>query len=130
MTDLCQECGQYTSEGCRAWCSNAAPPAVVYHYTTPKARTTDPTTSHAAAATVTTTTVTETQQRILDAYRAHGPLTDEELCQRLAVETRKPVSVSGIRTRRSELVDAGQVHDTGTTKATATGRAAIVWSCA
>ena len=124
MSNLCHECGQAPSEGHRRWCGNYHP-AVIYHNTTPRARNTDPTTSHQAAATV--TGVTETQQRILEAYRVNGAMSDEELCQRLAVTTQQPVSVSGIRTRRCELVEAGQVYDTGKTRPTATGRAAIVW---
>jgi len=125
MSDLCQECGQHPTEGCRNWCGNYHP-TVIYHHTAPRARNTDPATSHQAAATV--TNVTDTQQLILEAYKAHGPMTDEELCQQLAVTTQKPVSVSGIRTRRSELVEAGRVYNTTDTRLTATGRAAIVWA--
>jgi hypothetical protein len=43
------------------------------------------------------------------------------------VDTQRPVSVSGIRTRRAELVEAGTVYDTGETRPTISGRAAIVW---
>lgn len=125
MSDLCHDCGQHDTEGCRRWCPNYEP-AVIYHHDTPRARVTDPATSHAAAASV--TNVTDTQHRILAAYRQHGPMTDEELCQRLAAETGRPVSVSGIRTRRAELVEMGKVHDTDTGKPTTTGRMAIVWN--
>lgn len=125
MHSFCLECGQHPADGCRNWCGNYTP-TTVYRHQTPRARNTDPATSHHAATAV--ANVTETQQAILEAYRAHGPMTDEELCQRLAVDTQRPVSVSGIRTRRAELVEAGTVHDTQTTRPTATGRAAIVWT--
>ena len=124
---ICHNCG---GEGRHiAWCDQYRP-AVVYSNTTPRARNTDPTTSHNAAASVATDTVTRTQALILEALRAHGPLTDEQLCQRIADVERKPVSVSGIRTRRSELVTAGRVIDTGRRQPTLTGRSAIVWSVA
>ena len=124
---ICHNCGGENRH--IAWCDQYRP-AVVYSNTTPRARNTDPTTSHNAAASVATDTVTRTQALILEALRAHGPLTDEQLCQRIADVERKPVSVSGIRTRRSELVTAGRVIDTGRRQPTLTGRSAIVWSLA
>ena len=124
---ICHNCGGENRH--IAWCDQYRP-AVVYSNTTPRARNTDPTTSHNAAASVATDTVTRTQAFILEALRAHGPLTDEQLCQRIADVERKPVSVSGIRTRRSELVTAGRVIDTGRRQPTLTGRSAIVWSLA
>jgi len=124
---ICHNCGGENRH--IAWCDQYRP-AVVYSNTTPRARNTDPTTSHQAAASVATDTLTHTQALILEALRAHGPLTDEQLCQRIAEVERKPVSVSGIRTRRSELVTAGCVVDTGERRQTATGRQAIVWSVA
>lgn len=123
----CLHCGE--ERGHLGWC-DAYRPEPVYAHTTPRARRTDPTTSHNAAASVATDTVTRTQALILEALRAHGPLTDEQLCQRIADVERQPVSVSGIRTRRSELVTAGRVIDTGRRQPTLTGRSAIVWSLA
>ena len=127
MSELCHDCGQYEAEGCRQWCPNYTPP-VIYHNSTPRARSTDPATSHHAADALTTESVSATKERILEAYGANGPMTDEELCLRLAVVYDRPVSVSSIRTRRSELVVAGLVFDTGDTRPTCTGRQAIVWS--
>ncbi len=124
---ICHNCGGENRH--IAWC-NQYRPEVIYTNTTPRARNTDPTTSHEAAASVAIDTLTRTQGLILEALRAHGPLTDEQLCQRIAEVERKPVSVSGIRTRRSELVTAGRVVDTGERRQTATGRQAIVWSIA
>jgi len=124
---ICHNCG---GEGRHiAWCDDYRP-EVIYSNTTPRARNTDPTTSHQAAGSVATDTITRTQALILEALRAHGPLTDEQLCQRIADVERKPVSVSGIRTRRSELVTAGCVVDTGHRQPTRTGRSAIVWNVA
>ena len=124
---ICHNCG---AEGRHiAWCDEYRP-EVIYRNTTQKARNTDPTTSHQAAASVAIDTLTRTQALILEALRAHGPLTDEQLCQRIAEVERKPVSVSGVRTRRSELVTAGRVVDSGERRQTTTGRQAIVWSMA
>jgi hypothetical protein len=71
-----------------------------------------------------------TQAAIVEVLRCHGPLTDEQLCQRIADQRTEPVSVSGIRTRRSELAAAGRVVDTGRRQPTRTGRSAIVWGLA
>ena len=121
---ICHNCGGENRH--IAWCDEYRP-KVVYTNTTPRARNSDPTTSHDAAATVTADTVTSTQHRILEALRAGGPMTDEHLCMALADVERQPVSVSGVRTRRSELVAAGHVVDTGRRQPTRTGRTAIVW---
>jgi hypothetical protein len=124
---ICHNCGGENRH--IAWCDQYRP-EVIYGNTTPRARNTDPTTSHQAAASVATDTLTRTQALILEALRAHGPLTDEQLCHRIAKVERKPVSVSGVRTRRSELVTASRVIDTGERRQTATGRQAIVWNVA
>ena len=120
----CLQCGE--DRGHLRWCDDYRP-QVIYSNTTPRARTSDPETSHHAAGTVTQLAVTRTQNLILEALRGHGPLTDEELCFRLADAQAEAVSVSGVRTRRSELVTAGHVVDTGRRKPTRTGRTAIVW---
>ena len=54
-------------------------------------------------------------------------MSDEQLCMRIADDQQSPVSVSGVRTRRSELVAAGKIVDTGERVPTRTGRQAIVW---
>jgi hypothetical protein len=61
--------------------------------------------------------------------KATGPCTDDEL---LEFATREHVSItpSGLRTRRSELVRAALVVDTGDRKRKQTGRMAIVWAVA
>ena len=124
---ICHYCGGNNRH--LTWCDDYRP-APVYAHTTPKARRSDPATSHAAATTVTTDTITDTQAAIVEVLRAHGPLTDEQLCQRIADQQAQPVSVSGIRTRRSELAAAGRVVDTGRRQPTRTGRSAIVWGLA
>ncbi len=107
-----------------SWCDDYRP-APVYKHT--KARNSDPETSHAAAASVTLETLTQTQALVLQTLQTYGAMTDEELCMRIADVQRSPVSVSGVRTRRSELVAAGKVVDTGRRVPTRTGRQAIVW---
>ena len=124
---ICHTCGGENRH--IRWCQDYKP-EVVYKYTTPRARNTDPVTSHQAAATITRSAVTETQQRIIETLQTHGPLTDEQLCQRIAADLAKPVSVSGVRTRRSELVTDGRVIDTGQREQTRSGRNAIVWGLA
>lgn len=72
-------------------------------------------------------TLTQTQALVLQMLQTHGAMTDEQLCMRMAEDQRLPVSVSGVRTRRSELVAAGKIVDTGQRVPTRTGRQAIVW---
>lgn len=87
------------------------------------ARKSDPATSHAAAATVDLTTG---QRVVLETFRAYGPMTDVALVDALRRDGRA-LSESGARTRRSELVDAGMVWDTGERARLPSGRHAIVW---
>lgn len=97
----------------------------------PAARRTDPGTSHAAAATV--RGVTETREHILEvlAYLDQGA-TDEQIAevydQRVRAGAWRPVSPSGLRTRRAELVDLGMVRDSGRTRLTESGRRSVVWA--
>lgn len=93
----------------------------------PVARKADPETSHAAADSVTREYVCETQQRILAALRLSGPQTDEEILRSLGLDSRGPVSPSGARSRRAELVARGLVEWTGLTRPLKTGRQARVW---
>lgn len=89
----------------------------------PLARRTDPATSHLAAATLDD----KARQRrlVLAVLRTYGPMTDEALVNHLST-----ISPSGARTRRSELVRAGLVQDTGDRLPTSSGRKAIVWQAA
>ena len=119
----CLQCGKDNGAHV-SWCDDYRP-APVYKHT--KARNTDPETSHAAAASVTLETLTQTQALVLQMLQTHGAMTDEQLCMRIADDQRSPVSVSGVRTRRSELVAAGKIVDTGQRVPTRTGRQAIVW---
>lgn len=121
----CLQCGKDNGAHVK-WCVYWRAP--IYKHT--KARNTDPETSHAAAASVTLETLTQTQALVLQTLHTHGPMTDEQLCMRIADAQQSPVSVSGVRTRRSELVAADKVVDTGKRVATRTGRQAIVWGVA
>ena len=123
---ICLHCGA-DNDAHMKWCDDYRP-APVYLHT--KARNTDPHTSHAAAASVTQETLTQTQTLVLQTLQTHGPMTDEQLCMRIADDQQSPVSVSGVRTRRSELAAAGRVVDTGKRVPTRTGRQAIVWGLA
>jgi hypothetical protein len=89
----------------------------------PHARTTDPETSHEAARSV--TNITPLKYEILQ--RLMTPMTDTDLYQLLTTDSRLIVTESGVRSRRSELVQAGLVRDTGERVKLATGRNAIVW---
>ena len=92
----------------------------------PAARNSDPHTSHEAAASV--RGLRETQHMVLSVLAA-GPATDEEIAERLA-SMGAVVSPSGARTRRSELVRAGLVVDTGERLLTRSRRRTIVWALA
>lgn len=85
------------------------------------ARRSDPITSHEAARSV--RGIRESQAEILALYAKHGAMTDE--MARSLYHGRQ--SLSGFRTRRSELVAAGRLVDTGRRVKGATGRRMIVW---
>lgn len=96
-------------------------------------RTDDPGTSHAAAATV--GDLRASQSALYDVLKAAPRgLTDEELIVAYALasatDTLPRQSDSGIRTRRSELVDSGIVMDGGERRVTEAGRLSIVWKIA
>ena len=82
----------------------------------------DPETSLAAAASV--KELTEKQKSVLAVLKQYGPATDGELRQKFPPYTQ---SDSGLRTRRSELVNRGLVRDSGERRRLASGRMAIVW---
>lgn len=95
---------------------------------TPKARRTDPATSHAAARSV--ANLRHSQQVILKLLALEGPKTDEELLYLWNDRIAERISPSGLRTRRSELVDLGLVRDSGERRPLESGRTAIAWEVA
>jgi hypothetical protein len=89
-----------------------------------KARKTDPETSHDAADSV--KDITKTQEYILKALKK--PRNDVQLIEAYrALKTAPRASESGIRSRRSELVAAGFVYDSGEKIKMPSGRFSIVW---
>ena len=92
----------------------------------PYARTTDPETSHEAAASV--GNLTEVKSKILEILER--PQCDVDLVFNIRAKTDWLVSESGIRSRRSELVEAGLVVDTKDRVKLPSGRYAIVWGLA
>jgi hypothetical protein len=92
----------------------------------PVARNTDPETSHQAAASV--RGVTDTHKVIL--HLLAKPMTDVELIETFYKSVNRQVlwaSESGIRSRRSELVQSGKVIDSGAREKLPSGRNAIIW---
>jgi len=94
-----------------------------------RARLTDPWTSMDAAMRVSTQPL---KSRILYLFEEHRyPLTDEQLIalyRKQAISYRwSNASDSGIRSRRSELVDDGELIDTGRVEKTVSGRSTILW---
>lgn len=103
---------------------------------TATARATDPATSRQAAASIAGERLRASQEAVLRVLARGGSvgMTDSELVERyttaadLGFEPRQ--SPSGIRSRRHELVEAGEVVDTGERAKLASGRNAIVWAAA
>lgn len=89
------------------------------------ARETDPETSHHAAGSVSSHQAALIRTRVMSVLK-DTPATDEAVIDAFASHG-WPGSPSGIRTRRSELVEAGHVIDTGRHRKTRSGRDAIVW---
>lgn len=92
----------------------------------PHARTTDPQTSHDAARSV--TNISPLKQVITELLDT--PMTDPELFVRIGYRYSAPVTESGVRSRRAELVRDGRVKDTGSRQKLESGRSAIVWGLA
>lgn len=87
----------------------------------PPVRHDHPATSHGAAASVAPTAAT-LRQRVYDAIAGSAcGLTDEE------VQDATGIGPSTQRSRRVELCEAGKVVASGQTRATRSGRKAIVW---
>jgi hypothetical protein len=97
-----------------------------------RARHGDPLTSQLAAASV--QGISRSQENILAIYTHLGPMTDGDLIhaydQMASAGDFPPLSVSGIRTRGSELFAQGHLVDTGRRGETAAGRKCIIWAAA
>jgi len=97
----------------------------------PVARASDPETSWDAARSTNRVKMTKVRQAILDLLKEFGPMTDEEIWRGLMYRSLDiETSPSGARTRRSELVAAERVRDTGLTKKGKTNRKMILWGVA
>ena len=90
----------------------------------PNTRTLDPSTSHQAEKSV--SGLAESYRIITGLFRVFGPMNDEQLIQ-VWPQDKKRASHSGIRSRRSELVAAGLIEDSGERITMPSGRASIVW---
>jgi hypothetical protein len=99
-----------------------------------RARTSDPWTSHAAAGSIPEEKLRETQAAVLAAFRVLGPMTHEDLVSGYGREAPglgwPRQSVSGLRTRTSELVAAEFLRNSGRTVRLPSGRHSIVWEAA
>lgn len=89
-----------------------------------RARRSDPITSHNAASGGPGDS--KLRQDIIRVLTAHGPLTDDEIRARLQAEG--STLRSNPRRRRSELLQAGVVFDTGEKRLSDLGSFAIVWA--
>lgn len=83
-----------------------------------------PATSHAAAAAIAPVSGAQRQAVLTCIYAAGDGRTDEEGIADTGI------AASAYRPRRVELVAAGLVRDSGRTRKTASGRAAVVWEVA
>lgn len=94
----------------------------------PRARTSDPITSHEAAASIAPEDLRPRLAAVLNLLAAFGPMTDELLARHYRNYPNLPKqSPSGLRTRRSELVELGLVAASGEYDYTASGRRSIKW---
>jgi hypothetical protein len=91
------------------------------------ARPTDPETSTAAAQSLPLAALSPLQVRVLDQHYQHRTtgLIDEELCDLLR-DQHPPTVIK----RRTELVKAARLRDTGQRRQTRRNRAAVVWGYA
>lgn len=68
----------------------------------------------------------KTQQEVYDTLTKYGPLADHALVPIMQHECGSHQSSSGIRSRRAELFDSGDVQEVGAIKMPS-GREAVVW---
>jgi predicted ArsR family transcriptional regulator len=87
-----------------------------------RARRTDPDTSRHAAAKVASVT-----DLIYAAFVTYGPMTDDALCERLELPTRRWPTA---KTARSRLHKDGVLVDSGERRLSGAGRPMIVWALA
>lgn len=88
------------------------------------ARRSDPKESHLAAASV--VHIRESQAQILDLLQTYGSMMDDEIYTMMK-HAGNPISPSGQRTRRHELVQKGLVIDSGITRILPSKRRSICW---
>jgi hypothetical protein len=93
-----------------------------------KARTEDPATSKAAAEALKPGSVLRLRN-IVYLFLSKKSMEDGELVARVSVAYPE-YSPSGVRTRRSELVEIGKVRDSGLRQKLASGSEAIIWEVA
>jgi hypothetical protein len=91
------------------------------------ARRGDPETSHQAAASITPAKLRRSQAWVLLVFEHYPRLHDEELVHCYDMLGLPAQSVSGLRTRRRELVDQGYLADSGERVRLVSGRLSIVW---
>jgi hypothetical protein len=72
------------------------------------------------------TVVTDRQLAVYDVLKQYGPIADHALVPLAQHQMQLKQSSSGIRTRRSELVDLGLAEEVGVTK-TGSGRRAKIF---
>ena len=93
----------------------------------PSTRVLDPATSHLAAATITVPDLTRTQARILALITEMGGMSDEEIADHWEAMDFPPISPSGLRSRRAELVKQARLEDAGARTTTKGGNSTVVW---
>jgi hypothetical protein len=72
----------------------------------------------------------ETYALIIGTLANFGPMNDEQLVTFVRSQADRPLSDSGIRSRRSELASMGRIKDTGERIKMMSGRNSIVWGLA
>lgn len=92
-----------------------------------RSRITDPATSKLAAAKL-PEDMADRYRVIYEVVRTLGPISDEDMIASLELFDIS-MSTSGARTRRSEMVDAGWVRDSGKRGTTSNGGECTLWEC-